>query len=39
MGRLGKPEDAAKLIRFLAGSDSQWVTGQIIESNGGFLGK
>jgi 3-oxoacyl-[acyl-carrier protein] reductase len=39
MGRLGKPEDTAKLIRFLAGSDSQWVTGQIIESNGGFLGK
>ncbi|MEG9295427.1 SDR family oxidoreductase [Mangrovibacillus sp. Mu-81] len=39
MGRLGMPEDAAKLIRFLASSDSQWVTGQMIESNGGFLGK
>ncbi|MGR3763175.1 SDR family oxidoreductase [Rossellomorea sp. NS-SX7] len=39
MGRLGLPEDAAKLIRFLASGESQWVTGQVIESNGGFLGK
>jgi 3-oxoacyl-[acyl-carrier protein] reductase len=39
MGRLGLPKDAAKLIRFLASGESQWITGQIIESNGGFLGK
>ncbi|MCA1055699.1 SDR family oxidoreductase [Rossellomorea aquimaris] len=38
-GRIGLPEDAAKLICFLASGESQWVTGQIIESNGGFLGK
>ncbi|MEP6986220.1 MAG: SDR family oxidoreductase [Chloroflexota bacterium] len=35
-GRVGLPEDAAKLIGFLASEDSEWVTGQIIHSNGGF---
>jgi 3-oxoacyl-[acyl-carrier protein] reductase len=39
MGRLGEPEDAAKLIRFLASDDSGWITGQLIKSEGGFLGK
>ncbi|MYL31146.1 SDR family oxidoreductase [Halobacillus halophilus] len=37
MGRIGEPEDAARLICFLAGEDSGWVTGQIIHSDGGFL--
>ncbi|MFC7370870.1 SDR family oxidoreductase [Fictibacillus iocasae] len=36
-GRLGMPEDAAKIIAFLASSDSQWITGQTIHSEGGFL--
>jgi 3-oxoacyl-[acyl-carrier protein] reductase len=38
-GRLGVPEDAARLIRFLASDDSGWITGQTIKSEGGFLGK
>ncbi|SIS68399.1 3-oxoacyl-[acyl-carrier protein] reductase [Virgibacillus pantothenticus] len=38
-GRLGRPEDAAKLITFLASDDSYWITGQTIRSEGGFLGK
>lgn len=38
-GRLGKPEDAARLITFLASDDSSWITGQTIKSEGGFLGK
>ncbi|NMH69354.1 SDR family oxidoreductase [Bacillus sp. RO3] len=38
-GRIGKPEDAAKLIKFLASEDSEWITGQLIKSEGGFLGK
>jgi 3-oxoacyl-[acyl-carrier protein] reductase len=38
-GRLGKPEDAAKVITFLASNDSYWITGQTIKSEGGFLGK
>jgi 3-oxoacyl-[acyl-carrier protein] reductase len=36
MGRLGQPEDAARLIAFLASPDAAWITGQIIRSNGGF---
>lgn len=39
MGRIGLPEDAAKTIRFLASDDAQWITGQVIRSEGGFLGK
>ncbi|MCA0458439.1 MAG: SDR family oxidoreductase [Chloroflexi bacterium] len=35
-GRVGLPEDIAKLIAFLASEDSEWVTGQVIHSNGGF---
>ena len=35
-GRVGLPQDAARLIGFLASEDSEWVTGQIIHSNGGF---
>jgi len=36
MGRIGQPEDAARLITFLASEDAAWVTGQIIRSTGGF---
>lgn len=36
MGRIGKPEDAARLVAFLASDDAQWITGQIIHSDGGF---
>jgi 3-oxoacyl-[acyl-carrier protein] reductase len=38
-GRLGVPEDAARLITFLASEESSWITGQTIRSNGGFIGK
>lgn len=36
-GRLGTPDDAARLVVWLAGPDAGWVTGQIIASEGGFL--
>ena len=36
MGRIGQPEDAARLITFLASEEAGWVTGQIIRSTGGF---
>jgi 3-oxoacyl-[acyl-carrier protein] reductase len=36
MQRLGQPADAARLIAFLASDDAQWITGQIIHSNGGL---
>lgn len=37
LGRIGQPEDAAKLIAFLASPEAEWITGQIIHSEGGFL--
>jgi 3-oxoacyl-[acyl-carrier protein] reductase len=37
LGRLGRPEDAARLVAFLAGEGGQWITGQAIHSEGGFL--
>ena len=38
MGRIGQPEDAARLVGFLASEESGWVTGQVIRSDGGFPG-
>ncbi|MFP7253719.1 SDR family oxidoreductase [Terribacillus goriensis] len=37
MGRIGEPDDAARLISFLVGDDGYWVTGQELHSEGGFL--
>jgi 3-oxoacyl-[acyl-carrier protein] reductase len=36
-GRLGEPEDISKVVLFLASQESQWVTGQTIRVNGGFV--
>ena len=36
-GRLGAPEDAARLVAWLASDDAAWITGQIINSEGGFV--
>jgi 3-oxoacyl-[acyl-carrier protein] reductase len=35
-GRTGLPEDAARLIAFLASDEASWITGQVIHSRGGF---
>jgi 3-oxoacyl-[acyl-carrier protein] reductase len=37
LGRLGTPQDAARLIAWLAGPEAGWVTGQVIHSEGGFF--
>lgn len=37
LGRIGLPEDAARLASFLASEEAQWITGQIINSEGGFF--
>jgi 3-oxoacyl-[acyl-carrier protein] reductase len=37
MGRVGEPDDPARLIAFLASDDARWITGQIISTEGGFL--
>ena len=36
MNRIGRPEDAARLIRFLASAEAKWITGQVIHSRGGL---
>lgn len=36
MKRIGKPTDTAKLVGFLASEEAEWITGQIIHSEGGF---
>ena len=33
--RLGKPEDIANSVVFLASGLAEWVTGQVLEVNGG----
>lgn len=35
LGRVGVPEDIAKVVRFLAGPESGWVTGQSFAADGG----
>ncbi|MBX5088246.1 SDR family NAD(P)-dependent oxidoreductase [Rhizobium lentis] len=34
--RIGKPDDVAPMVSFLASGASSWVTGQVISVNGGF---
>ncbi|MBA2442581.1 MAG: SDR family oxidoreductase [Rubrobacter sp.] len=36
-GRIGEPEEAAKLVAFLASDVAAWITGQVIHSEVGFL--
>ena len=36
-GRVGEPEDAARLVAILATDEAAWISGQIIHSEGGFL--
>jgi 3-oxoacyl-[acyl-carrier protein] reductase len=35
-GRWGAPADAARLIGWLCADEADWVTGQVINSEGGF---
>ncbi|TFD02809.1 MULTISPECIES: SDR family oxidoreductase [unclassified Cryobacterium] len=37
LARLGNPEDVAATVAFLASSDSAWITGQVINLDGGLL--
>lgn len=36
LGRIGQPEDVARVARFLASSNSGWLTGEILKASGGF---
>ena len=37
LGRWGTPDDIAQAVRFLAGPQSSWITGQILRVNGGAV--
>ena len=37
LGRLGTPEDVADAVAFLAGNDGRYVTGMILDVNGGTV--
>ncbi len=37
LGRLGTPEDVAKLVSFLASDDAQYITGQTFNVDGGMV--
>jgi len=36
MARMGKPEDIAAAVKFLAGEDAAYITGQVLAVNGGM---
>jgi NAD(P)-dependent dehydrogenase (short-subunit alcohol dehydrogenase family) len=35
-GRIGRPEDMADIVAFLASDDARWITGQVIDATGGM---
>jgi NAD(P)-dependent dehydrogenase (short-subunit alcohol dehydrogenase family) len=37
-GRLGEPEELAEMIRFLAGPESEYCTGDVFSVSGGYTG-
>jgi len=36
LGRIGEPEDIARVIAFLVGEDSRWLSGQVVTADGGI---
>ncbi|KAF7845570.1 NADPH-dependent aldehyde reductase-like protein, chloroplastic [Senna tora] len=37
LGRLGEPKDVAQLVGFLASDAGEWINGQVVRANGGFV--
>ncbi len=37
MARIGKPEEVAKVVKFLCSDDASYITGQVISVNGGMF--
>jgi 3-oxoacyl-[acyl-carrier protein] reductase len=36
LGRLGQPQDIARVVTFLASDESGWITGETIDASGGY---
>jgi 3-oxoacyl-[acyl-carrier protein] reductase len=37
LGRLGTPDEVADAVAYLAGEQAGWVTGEVLDINGGIL--
>ena len=37
LGRLGRPEDVAEAVAFLASEKAAFITGQVLAADGGFV--
>jgi 3-oxoacyl-[acyl-carrier protein] reductase len=37
LGRIGRPEDVAGVVAFLASDEARWITGQVVDANGGMI--
>ena len=37
LNRVGKPEEVASVVAFLASPESSWMTGQVVRANGGWI--
>src|SRR3954452_5268487 len=37
IGRLGMPQDVANVVAFLASEQASYITGEVVDVNGGFL--
>jgi 3-oxoacyl-[acyl-carrier protein] reductase len=36
LGRIGEPDDIARVVTFMASDMASWVTGQVLDASGGW---